>query len=61
RLTRHAPMLTTPEGLYDEFAARFPYYETEDQENAIEAVRSNLGAGRQSRLAVHRGDEGGAQ
>ena len=46
RLTRHAPMLTTPEGLYDEFAARFPYDETEDQENAIEAVRADLGAGR---------------
>ncbi|MGO8389098.1 hypothetical protein, partial [Rhizobium johnstonii] len=39
-------MLTTPECLYDEFAARFPYDETEDQENAIEAVRSDLGAGR---------------
>ncbi|NLR96042.1 transcription-repair coupling factor [Rhizobium sp. P38BS-XIX] len=46
RLTRHAPMLTTPEGLYDEFAARFPYDETEDQMNAIEAVREDLGAGR---------------
>jgi transcription-repair coupling factor (superfamily II helicase) len=46
RLTRHAPVLTTPEGLYDEFAARFPYDETEDQDNAIEAVRSDLGAGR---------------
>jgi len=46
RLTRHAPLLTTPEGLYDEFAARFPYDETEDQMNAIEAVRGDLGAGR---------------
>jgi transcription-repair coupling factor (superfamily II helicase) len=46
RLTRHAPVLTTPEGLYDEFAARFPYDETEDQDTAIEAVRSDLGAGR---------------
>ncbi|MDR6670721.1 transcription-repair coupling factor [Rhizobium sp. 1399] len=46
RLTRHAPVLTTPEGLYDEFAARFPYDETEDQDNAIEAVRGDLGAGR---------------
>ena len=31
---RHAqaPVLTPPEGLYDEFAARFPYEETEDQD-----------------------------
>ncbi|MDL2398657.1 transcription-repair coupling factor [Rhizobium mayense] len=46
RLTRHAPVLTSPEGLYDEFAARFPYDETEDQMNAIDAVRDDLGAGR---------------
>ncbi len=46
RLTRHAPVLSTPDGLYDEFAARFPYDETEDQMNAIEAVRDDLGAGR---------------
>ncbi|THV25166.1 transcription-repair coupling factor [Peteryoungia ipomoeae] len=46
RMTRSAPVLTTQEGLYDEFAARFPYDETEDQENAIEAVRSDLGQGR---------------
>ncbi|KQY14353.1 transcription-repair coupling factor [Rhizobium sp. Root482] len=46
RLTRHAPVLTTPEGLYDEFAARFPYDETEDQMTSIEAVREDLGAGR---------------
>ncbi|MFK0165495.1 transcription-repair coupling factor [Rhizobium sp. NPDC090279] len=46
RLTRHAPVLATPDGLYDEFAARFPYDETEDQMNAIEAVREDLGAGR---------------
>ncbi|WP_434481874.1 transcription-repair coupling factor [Sphingomonas psychrolutea] len=46
RMTRSAPVLTTQEGLYDEFAARFPYDETEDQLNAIEAVRGDLGAGR---------------
>ncbi|OLP59834.1 transcription-repair coupling factor [Xaviernesmea oryzae] len=46
RLTRHAPALTAPEGLYDEFAARFPYEETEDQLTSIEAVREDLGAGR---------------
>ncbi|MGV8939383.1 MAG: transcription-repair coupling factor [Allorhizobium sp.] len=46
RLTRMAPVLTTPEGLYDEFAARFPYEETEDQHTAIEMVRGDLAAGR---------------
>ena len=46
RMTRHAPVLSAPDGLYDEFAARFPYDETEDQMNAIEAVRDDLGAGR---------------
>jgi transcription-repair coupling factor (superfamily II helicase) len=46
RMVRRAPVLTTPEGLYDEFAARFPYDETDDQANAIEAVRDDLGAGR---------------
>ncbi len=46
RLVRHAPVLAAPDGLYDEFAARFPYDETEDQLNAIEAVREDLGAGR---------------
>ncbi len=46
RLVRHAPALIAPDGLYDEFAARFPYDETEDQLNAIDAVRDDLGAGR---------------
>ncbi|TCT39330.1 transcription-repair coupling factor [Martelella mediterranea] len=46
RATRTAPPLTATEGLYDEFAARFPYEETEDQENAILAVRDDLGAGK---------------
>jgi transcription-repair coupling factor (superfamily II helicase) len=46
RLVRHAPVLVSPEGIYDEFAARFPYDETDDQANAIDAVREDLGAGR---------------
>jgi transcription-repair coupling factor (superfamily II helicase) len=46
RLVRHAPVLAAPEGVYDEFAARFPYDETDDQANAIDAVREDLGAGR---------------
>jgi transcription-repair coupling factor (superfamily II helicase) len=46
RLMRTAPVLTPAEGLYDEFCARFPYEETEDQLNAIEAVFEDLAAGR---------------
>ena len=46
RATRAAPVLTPPEGLYDEFAARFPYEETEDQDAAIDAVLDDLAAGR---------------
>ncbi|HET7714482.1 MAG TPA: transcription-repair coupling factor [Bauldia sp.] len=46
RATRAAPVLTPPEGLYDEFAARFPYEETEDQDAAIDAVLEDLAAGR---------------
>ncbi|MFD0917940.1 transcription-repair coupling factor [Pseudahrensia aquimaris] len=34
-----------PEGLYDEFAARFPYEETEDQLTAIESVLGDLASG----------------
>ena len=45
RATRNAPALTPPEGLYDEFAARFPYEETEDQQGAIDAVIGDLGTG----------------
>ena len=46
RLTRPASRLIPPEGLYDEFCARFPYEETEDQARAIEATLDDLGAGR---------------
>ena len=46
RLTRPAVRLVPPEGLYDEFCARFPYDETEDQSRAIEATVDDLGAGR---------------
>ena len=34
------------EGLYNEFCARFPYAETEDQQGAIEDVMSDLSSGR---------------
>src|SRR5512136_625660 len=46
RLTRPAPRLTPPEGLYDEFCAGFPYDETEDQLGAIDAVLDDLASGR---------------
>ena len=36
----------TPAGLYDEFCARFPYAETEDQEKAIADVIEDLAKGR---------------
>ncbi len=38
--------LTPPQGLYEEFCARFPYPETEDQANAIEDVLGDIGSGR---------------
>jgi len=41
-----APRLVPAPGLYDEFRARFPYEETEDQEAAIDAVLDDLAAGR---------------
>jgi transcription-repair coupling factor (superfamily II helicase) len=46
RQTRTAPKLHPAQGLYGEFAARFPYDETDDQQNAIDAVVDDLGAGR---------------
>jgi transcription-repair coupling factor (superfamily II helicase) len=46
RILKEAPRLVPPEGLYDEFAARFPYDETEDQMNSIEAVLDDMGSGR---------------
>ncbi len=35
-----------PQGLFDEFCARFPYEETDDQLNAIADVLGDLGSGR---------------
>ena len=46
RETREVEALTPPDGLYDEFAARFPYPETEDQQRSIEQVLDDLNAGR---------------
>ena len=46
RQLREAPRLLPAEGAYDEFCARFPYDETEDQQAAIDATLDDLAAGR---------------
>jgi transcription-repair coupling factor (superfamily II helicase) len=46
RELRQAPVLNPPEGVYDEFSARFPYEETEDQITSIGAVLGDLASGR---------------
>ncbi len=46
RALRSCERMVSPEGLYDEFAARFPYSETEDQMAAIDAVLDDLAAGK---------------
>ncbi|MBY0447137.1 MAG: transcription-repair coupling factor, partial [Hyphomonadaceae bacterium] len=46
RENREAESVAPPEGLYDEFCARFPYEETEDQLHAIEDVVGDLASGR---------------
>ena len=46
RMTRPALRLVPPDGLYEEFCARFPYDETTDQAAAIESTLDDLAAGR---------------
>lgn len=46
RATRRAQVLNPPAGAFDEFCARFPYAETDDQLNAIDDVVTDLGKGR---------------
>ena len=46
RELKEAPALAPPSGAWDEFVARFPYEETEDQEAAIAAVIEDLGRGK---------------
>src|SRR5690606_1546581 len=46
RALKQAEVIDPAEGLYDEFCARFPYAETEDQLRAISDVISDLGQGR---------------
>jgi transcription-repair coupling factor (superfamily II helicase) len=46
RKLRDAPKLTIAPGAYDEFAAGFPYEETDDQQAAIDATLDDLATGR---------------
>lgn len=46
RELRRTEALYPPPGAYDEFCARFPYSETDDQLRAIEEVVGDLGSGR---------------
>ena len=57
RQLREAPKMSVADGTYEEFAARFPYEETEDQLTAIDDVLTDLASGRpMDRLIV--GDVG---
>jgi transcription-repair coupling factor (superfamily II helicase) len=46
RQLRPGEAIQPPEGIYEEFAARFPYPETEDQLRAIEDVLGDMASGR---------------
>jgi transcription-repair coupling factor (superfamily II helicase) len=46
RELRQAPVLNPPDGVYEEFSARFPYEETDDQQTSIGAVLGDLASGR---------------
>ena len=46
RELKSLPAADPPQGLYDEFCARFPYQETEDQEKAIADTVEDLAKGR---------------
>lgn len=46
RQLKKAERFIPPDGLFEEFCARFPFEETEDQFNSIEAVFDDLGSGR---------------
>lgn len=46
RELREAPIFNLPEGVYEEFCARFPFEETEDQQTSIDAVIDDLASGK---------------
>ncbi|WP_380052363.1 transcription-repair coupling factor [Falsihalocynthiibacter sp. SS001] len=45
RALRRAPIMSPPEGMWDAFAARFPYSETEDQLSAIHDTLDDMESG----------------
>ncbi|MGE4611608.1 MAG: transcription-repair coupling factor [Paracoccaceae bacterium] len=45
RALRTGKVMTPPDGMWDEFCARFPYQETDDQLHAIEDVLSDMASG----------------
>ena len=46
RQLREGELVQAPEGLYDEFAARFPYVETDDQLKAISDALDDMASGK---------------
>ncbi|HUC62574.1 MAG TPA: transcription-repair coupling factor [Alphaproteobacteria bacterium] len=46
RLVKPGEVISAQDGLYDEFCARFPYAETEDQTSAIDETVRDLASGR---------------
>ncbi len=46
RELKRAPIMTPPDGAYDEFSARFPFEETDDQLTSLDAVLDDLASGR---------------
>ena len=46
RQLREAPVIAAPDGVYEEFVARFPYEETDDQAASVVAVLADLASGR---------------
>ena len=46
RQLRQAPIMGAPHGPYEEFTARFPYEETEEQATSIDTVLDDLGSGK---------------
>lgn len=46
RALHRGEIMTKPEGFYDEFAARFPYPETDDQLRAIEETLADMSSGK---------------
>ena len=46
REMKRAPVLVAQDGVYEEFCARFPFEETEDQQSSISDVLSDLASGR---------------